>query len=79
LNLETLEASLVRIHTIDGEVVGGGFLVEERHVLTCTHVIAQALGLTETGVDPPLVSTCWIFPCWPHAHDLRPGSSPGTL
>ncbi len=46
----SLEASLVRLRTADGCVVGAGFLVGEQHVLTCAHVVSQALGL----VDPPL-------------------------
>src|SRR5260370_38205994 len=44
---ESLEASLVRIHTADGRVVGAGFLVGERHILTCAHVVAGALGVAD--------------------------------
>jgi hypothetical protein len=40
---ESLEASLVRIHTTDGRVVGAGFLVGEMHILTCAHVVAGAV------------------------------------
>ncbi len=50
---ESLEASLVRIRTADGRVVGAGFLVGERHILTCTHVISQALGLPDSPADAP--------------------------
>ncbi len=50
---ESLEASLVRIHTADGRVVGAGFLVGERHILTCAHVVSKALDLAGTPVDPP--------------------------
>ncbi len=42
---ESIDTSLVRIHTKAGGVAGAGFLVGERHILTCAHVIAQALGL----------------------------------
>jgi hypothetical protein len=42
---ESLEASLVRIRTADSRVVGAGFLVGEHHILTCAHVVSQALGL----------------------------------
>lgn len=62
MDLESLDASLVRIHTIDGGVVGAGFLVGECHVLTCAHVIAQALAVAETCSDPPLVSIVLDFP-----------------
>jgi hypothetical protein len=44
---ESLEASLVRIHTADGHVVGAGFLVGERHILTCAQVVDNALGLAD--------------------------------
>jgi V8-like Glu-specific endopeptidase len=50
---ESLEASLVRLHTADGHVVGAGFLVSERHILTCAHVVSQALDLADSPVDPP--------------------------
>ncbi len=43
---ESIDTSLVRIHTKAGGVAGAGFLVGERHILTCAHVIAQALGLS---------------------------------
>ncbi len=50
---ESLEASLVRIHTADGHVVGAGFLVGERHILTCAHVVAGALGLADDTPEKP--------------------------
>ena len=40
---ESLEASLVRIRTADGRVVGAGFLVGEHHILTCAHVVSVAV------------------------------------
>ncbi len=50
---ESLEASLVRIRTTNGQVVGAGFLVEERHILTCAHVVAGALGLADDTPEKP--------------------------
>ena len=50
----SIDASVVRIRTVDGEVVGAGFLVGECQVLTCAHVIAGALGLTGIPTDRPL-------------------------
>jgi hypothetical protein len=44
---ESIDTSLVRIHTKAGGVAGAGFLVGERYILTCAHVIAQALGLAD--------------------------------
>ena len=62
---ESLEASLVRIHTADGHVVGAGFVVGERHILTCAHVISQALGLTTAAVDLPQAAVSLDFPFVP--------------
>jgi hypothetical protein len=59
---ESVEASLVRIRTAEGRVVGAGFLVGERHVLTCAHVISQALGLANAPVDPPQGRISLDFP-----------------
>lgn len=61
----SLERAVVRVCTADGRVVGAGFLVAERQVLTCAHVVIQALGLpgetpetpqTEVPLDFPLVA-----------------------
>ena len=59
---ESLEASLVRIYAVDGRVVGAGFLVGERHILTCAHVISQALDLADSPVDPPQGIVSLDFP-----------------
>jgi TIR domain/Trypsin-like peptidase domain len=50
---ELLDVSLVRIHTPDGHVVGAGFFVGERHILTCAHVVARALGLDDDAPEKP--------------------------
>ncbi|MGH2412386.1 MAG: trypsin-like peptidase domain-containing protein [Microcystaceae cyanobacterium] len=44
--------SIARIFHGNGAVVGAGFLVSSRYLLTCAHVIQQALGLQETTVVP---------------------------
>ncbi len=62
---ESLEASLVRIRTTDGHVVGAGFLVGERHILTCAHVVSQALGLPDHPPDPPQEVVSLDFPLIP--------------
>lgn len=38
------ESSLVAIESADGEIVGCGFLVSDRLVLTCAHVVNAAVG-----------------------------------
>ena len=59
---ESLEASLVRIHTVEGRVVGAGFLVDERHILTCAHVVAGALGLADDIPEKPQAQVTFDVP-----------------
>ena len=59
---ESIDSSLVRIHTKAGSVAGAGFLVGERHILTCVHVIAQALGLADDTPDQPSSTVSLDFP-----------------
>ena len=62
---ESLEASLVRIRTADSRVVGAGFLVGEHHILTCAHVVSQALGLSDSPLEPPQALVSLDFPLIP--------------
>ena len=54
---------LARVFSSDGTVVGAGFLVDDRYMLTCAHVVLAALGL---GPRAPLpdgeVSVAVEFP-----------------
>lgn len=59
---ESIDASLVRIRAADGYVVGAGFFIGERRVLTCAHVIAQALHLDDDSSAPPLSTIVLDFP-----------------
>jgi hypothetical protein len=43
----------IRIHTADSRVVGAGFLVGERHILTCAHVVAGSRGLADDTPAKP--------------------------
>ena len=52
---DQLSASIVRILSLKGTVAGAGFLVADRRVLTCAHVVAQALGLAPDLLDIPQV------------------------
>jgi Trypsin-like peptidase domain len=50
---EQLKASIARIFLSGQDItVGVGFLVPEKHVLTCAHIIVQALGLKDTSYMP---------------------------
>ena len=59
---ESIDTSLVRIHTKAGGVAGAGFLVGERHILTCAHVIADALDLPTDAKDLPSATVSLDFP-----------------
>ena len=50
---KSLETSLVRIHSATGGIIGAGFLVGERHILTCAHVVASALDLADDTTEKP--------------------------
>lgn len=39
-----IQAALVRIWDNENQIAGAGFLVTENHVLTCAHVVSDALG-----------------------------------
>src|SRR5947209_12721014 len=60
---ESINTSLVRIHTKAGGVAGAGFLVGTRHILTCAHVIADALGLSDgDALNQPASTVSLDFP-----------------
>ena len=48
-----LAASIVRIFDTAGAVAGAGFLVSDRHVLTCAHVVVRALGMLDATTEMP--------------------------
>lgn len=48
--------SIVTFHNKDGVVVGVGFLVGKRRVLTCAHVVNAALGHDQRNQDQPTES-----------------------
>ena len=60
--VEPLKSSVVRFYHANGNVVGAGFLVAERYVLTCAHVVAAALTLPENTEVIPEQSVKLDFP-----------------
>jgi WD40 repeat protein len=57
-----LEAGIVRVHGAHGQIFGGGFLVGPDRVLTCAHVVAGALGLSDHE-QPAADAQVWLdFP-----------------
>jgi WD40 repeat protein len=58
----SLESAVIRIYTADGVIVGAGFLVSEFHVITCAHVIADALDLPHDTRNTPQAELNLDFP-----------------
>lgn len=61
-DFQAFKASIVRIYHINGSVVGAGFLVSDGGVLTCAHVITQALSLPQSTKEIPSGSVYLDFP-----------------
>ena len=64
-------SSVVRILHGDGAVVGAGFLVDTKHIFTCAHVVAEALGYSPLSPTPPQEPVTLDFPLLPHSHPRR--------
>ncbi|MEB3180125.1 MAG: AAA-like domain-containing protein [Nostocaceae cyanobacterium] len=65
-----LESSIVRIYSNNGKVVGAGFLVSQKRILTCAHVMCDAFVLSrettqmpdgEVSLDFPLLTAKQLF------------------
>lgn len=59
---DEFQSSIVRIFTDGMAIVGVGFLVDERQIFTCAHVVADALGLPTDMVEKPQVPVQLDFP-----------------
>ncbi|MEI6444981.1 MAG: AAA-like domain-containing protein [Nostocales cyanobacterium ELA583] len=57
-----LESSVVRIYSNSGKVVGAGFLVSQKYILTCAHVVADALGIARNTAEMPNAEIRLDFP-----------------
>lgn len=57
-----LESSIVRIYSRSGEVIGAGFLVSSQQVLTCAHVVADALEIERETAEMPDAEVNLDFP-----------------
>lgn len=53
---------LIRIFDKNDAVIGGGFLVTNRHFITCAHVVADALGIDRFTTEAPGVEISIDFP-----------------
>lgn len=59
---EALKAALVRIRGAVCSISGTGFLAADCHIVTCAHVVAQALGCAESQTEPPAGEVSLDFP-----------------
>lgn len=59
---EQFTSAIVSILTKRGEIVGTGFLVSEKHVLTCAHVVAKALDIPPDTPKVPVNTVLLNFP-----------------
>ena len=57
-----LDPAIVRIANGAGTAAGLGVLVGEEMILTCAHVVRDALGLKETPAEPPAADLRLDFP-----------------
>ncbi|OLT58178.1 S1 family peptidase [Moorena bouillonii] len=61
-SFEGFKTSIVRIYHSNGAVVGAGFLVSNGYLLTCAHVITEALGILQTTQEAPTEPIHLDFP-----------------
>lgn len=59
---EQFKSSIVRIYSKNDTVRGAGFLVSQKYILTCAHVVASALGLPIETTEIPDAEITLDFP-----------------
>jgi len=57
-----LKPAIVRILGNAGRIAGAGFLAGKRTIVTCAHVVAEALSIASTGPDAPSSGVSLDFP-----------------
>ena len=57
-----MTSAIVRIRQANQRVVGAGFLVSDKHILTCAHVVNAALSRQLNTPDEPNQEVCLDFP-----------------
>jgi SIR2-like domain/Trypsin-like peptidase domain len=65
------KSAICRIFNSQGKVVGGGVLVSNQYVVTCAHVITQALGIPQETLAPPTGLIDVDFPLVEAEHKLK--------
>ncbi|MBD0842449.1 serine protease [Streptomyces sp. TRM68416] len=59
---DELARGIARFWSEDGRVTGTGFLIADRTLCTCAHVVADALGTPDTARTPPAYAVTVDFP-----------------
>lgn len=59
---QAFKAAIARIYHPTGAIVGAGFLVSDRYLLTCAHVVTAALGIPTETVEAPTALLELDFP-----------------
>ncbi len=67
---QPLESSVTRIYSKSGEVIGAGFLVSMKHIITCAHVVADALDIERETCEMPVAEISLDFPRVTPGHKL---------
>ena len=57
-----LKKAIARIYHANGSVIGAGFLISESCLLTCAHVVTEALGIPQTTSELPTALVELDFP-----------------
>lgn len=57
-----IKSSVVRILSQSNEIVGVGFLISNKHVMTCAHVVAAVLNVSDESPDAPDGVISFDFP-----------------
>lgn len=69
---DQLTASIVSIVNPWGKIIGAGFLVSEKRVITCAHVVAQALGISMDTSEMSNLEVPVVFPFANKEKDAMP-------
>ncbi|MGH9766885.1 MAG: NB-ARC domain-containing protein [Blastocatellia bacterium] len=59
---DQLKPAIVRIFNQTEDIVGGGFLVSERHIITCAHVVNLSFRRSKSNTDKPNCEITLDFP-----------------
>lgn len=68
---EQFESSIVRIYGGGKKIKGAGFRISSRHLITCAHVVADAVTLPHATPDAPAVDISIDFPLCAPGRELK--------